>query len=67
MEDSTKSSSRTVYNKRNSRHPAKNALKEEEKKKVVHPEELSERLIEEVASRIGRARVHSLINRAIEA
>ena len=67
MEDSKELSSRNFHSKGTSRHLGKNASKEEEKNKFVHPKELSESLIEEVANRIGRARMHIPTNRAIEA
>ena len=35
--NSAESSSRNVHGKKTSRHPGRNALREDEKKKAVHP------------------------------
>ena len=65
--DSTESCSRIVNSKKTKRRPEKSFQKIERKKKVVNSGELSERLIEEVAKRIGRGLTYSLADRALKA
>ena len=61
------SSSRMVHTRKTSHHLGTNALREgNEKKKIANNEELSERLIEEVARRIGGARINSPIDQTVE-
>ena len=66
-EDYVQLSSRNFSGKRTLRKTKKHHLKIEEKRNMFGSEELSERLIEEVAKRIGRAPTNTPIDKALEA
>ena len=61
------SSSKNVNSRKTLRYVEKNYQRQKEEKKVISSKDLSKRLIEEVAKRIGRFSTNNSIDKALEA